>query len=65
MKENTESLGNILFVKMKISKIINYSTNVCEIGKGIMGLHLFGGDMPFKLAHYINKKIELGSHHVS
>jgi len=65
MKENTESLGNILFVKMKISKIINYLTNVCEIGKGITGLHLFGGDMPFKLAHYINKKIELGSHHVS
>ncbi len=50
---------------MKISKIINYLTNVCEIGKGITGLHFFGGDMPFKLAHYINKKIELGSHHVS
>ncbi len=65
MKENTESLGNILFVKMKISKIINYLTNVCEIGKGITGFHFFGGDMPFKLAHYINKKIELGSHHVS
>jgi len=31
---------NVLFVTMKISKLINYLTNVCESCQGTMGTHL-------------------------
>jgi hypothetical protein len=30
VKENTEFLRIILFVEMKISKLINYSTDICR-----------------------------------
>jgi hypothetical protein len=40
MKKFDENFENISFVKMESSTLINYSTNRCQRGQGIMVLYI-------------------------